>query len=285
MNKDALYTARWSLNQGEPLAKGSPPALAAIEAITAAIEDRVVGPRSPQTDGPTGHRGDVGPAGPPGPVNVAMSVSESKPAKPNLDIAPLFPLDGPFPMIGAGLSRADFSRYLSDVVAEKLADKNKSNWPLTPRGVCIHHTAAPSLAQRPKGWQREHMVNLRAHYLGLGWNKGPHLFIDEDEIFLFTPLWHRGTHAVAFNSGHWGIEMLGDYDHEDPTTGRGKAVIETAAYAAAALLEMIGVDENFATVRFHRDDPSTSKSCPGKRIEKPAFLRLVTIASDRLALS
>jgi len=144
-----------------------------------------------------------------------------------------------------------------------------------PTGITIHHCAAPSLAQRPKGFARAHMENL-AYYYGarLGWATGPHLFVDEDEIWVFTPLTVRGTHAHSFNRTDIGIEMLGNFDVEDPWSGRGLAVLETTAAAVVALqrrLPEIGV------VRFHRDDPRTDKTCPGTRLEKERFLRLVEV--------
>ena len=39
----------------------------------------------------------------------------------------------------------------------------------------------------------------------------------------------HGVHAVSFNSTGVGIEMLGNYDIEDPRTGRGLQVLTTTA--------------------------------------------------------
>ena len=53
------------------------------------------------------------------------------------------------------------------------------------KGITMHHTAAPSLAQRPQGLKAEHLRNLQSYYQSeLGWSRGPHLFIDEDQIWL-----------------------------------------------------------------------------------------------------
>ena len=129
------------------------------------------------------------------------------------------------------------------------------------RGVTLHHTAVPSLAQRPRGLRIEHMRNLEYYYSKkLGWSAGPHLFVDEDQIFGLSSLERRGVHAVTYNRDHIGIEVLGDYDNEDPKTGRGLACWQTAARATAILLRhMPG-----ARINFHRDDPKTRKTCPGK---------------------
>lgn len=141
-------------------------------------------------------------------------------------------------------------------------------------GVTVHHTAVPDMRQRPRGFKVQHMHNL-AHFYGeeLGWSAGPHLFVDEDQIFGLSPLSAPGTHARSFNRTHIGIEVLGNYDIENPVAGRGLSCWRTAAAAVAALLDGLHLSES--SVNFHRDDPKTSKTCPGKLVTKPWFLRLV----------
>lgn len=143
-----------------------------------------------------------------------------------------------------------------------------------PSLIVIHHTAAPSLAQRPNGWTPVHMQNLRSYYGGqLGWSAGPHLFTDDDQIWTFTPMTERGIHAVSFNRNGIGIEMLGDYDSEDPWSGRGLKVLQTTASAVRSLMSALNVGKD--AIRFHRDDPKTSKTCPGTKISKADFLSLI----------
>jgi len=147
--------------------------------------------------------------------------------------------------------------------------------------VCIHHTAFPDLSMRPSGWTIQHMRNLASYYGGeLGWSAGPHLFTDEDQIFGLSPLTARGVHAASFNARSIGIEMLGNYDTEDPMSGRGAQVIETTAAAVACLLARLGKSANETTVKFHRDDPKTSKTCPGRKVSKAYFLGCVQRHSD-----
>ncbi|MFZ4600516.1 MAG: N-acetylmuramoyl-L-alanine amidase, partial [Terrimicrobiaceae bacterium] len=80
-------------------------------------------------------------------------------------------------------------------------------------------------------------------------------------------------HAVSFNRNGIGIEMLGDYDSEDPWSGRGLQVLRTTAHVVRSLMAVLNVGKE--AVRFHRDDPKTSKTCPGKLIEKGKFLELL----------
>lgn len=142
-----------------------------------------------------------------------------------------------------------------------------------PSYVVIHHCAAPSLKQRPWGFQPQHMQNLKEYYEKKGWKSGPHLFVDDDQIWTFSPLTARGTHAVSYNANGIGIEMLGDYDNEDPWSGRGLKVLQMTAAATGLLLAKFGLGRD--RVKFHRDDPKTDKSCPGRKITKEAFLKLL----------
>ena len=153
--------------------------------------------------------------------------------------------------------------------------------PAFAKAVCIHHCGAPSLAQRPKGFIIQHLHNLKSYYSSqLGWRSGPHLFIDEDEIFGMTPLTETGVHAVSFNRNSIGIEVLGDYDTEDPLTGRGRKCFEVTARTTKLLLDWLGLPINSSTILFHRDDPKTSKSCPGKKVTKDWFINLVKNSVD-----
>lgn len=139
-----------------------------------------------------------------------------------------------------------------------------------PSLIVIHHTAAPSLAQRPDGFTHQHMVNIKDYYNGLGWSAGPHLFIDDDQIWTFSPLTKKGIHAKSFNSTGIGIEMLGEYDSENPWSDRGLQVLTTTAKTVKQLMNKLGLTK--ADIRFHRDDPKTSKMCPGTKIGKQQFL-------------
>jgi len=57
------------------------------------------------------------------------------------------------------------------------------------------------------------IANIRDYYKNdLLWSAGPHLFIDEDEIYGMCDLRKKGVHAVSFNKTAIGIEVLGDYD-------------------------------------------------------------------------
>jgi hypothetical protein len=141
-----------------------------------------------------------------------------------------------------------------------------------PKGVTIHHTSDPSLLTRPSGFTQQHMYNLEDFYKNTrGWSAGPHLFIDQNGIWVFSSLRRRGVHAKSFNLTHWGVEMLGDYDSETPNP---KVLFNTYS-ATSTLLKKI--NRSPASVNFHRDDPKTSKTCPGNKIQKSWFIPGLTV--------
>lgn len=163
---------------------------------------------------------------------------------------------------------------------EKYVNKNRSklSW---ASSVTMHHTASPSLAQRPKGWTIQHMKNLRFFYeKKLGWSAGPHLFTDEDQILGMSSLFRRGVHARSFNRYSIGIEGLGNFDVEIPIEGRGLEVCKTSAACVAILLKAMGRPINSTTLKFHRFDKKTSKSCPGKLVNYQWFIDMVRDYAD-----
>jgi N-acetylmuramoyl-L-alanine amidase len=106
----------------------------------------------------------------------------------------------------------------------------------------------------------------------MGWHGGPHMFVDDKLIWLFTPLDKYGVHSPSWNTSAWGIEMVGDYDAEPFDSGFGLAVRHNAVAAAAILLKKINKPANSQTIRFHFEDPKTTHACPGKHCKKGELL-------------
>jgi hypothetical protein len=168
------------------------------------------------------------------------------------------------PSVGRRFKPSEFEAYLASV------DLTKGTF--RPAFVTLHHTAAPSLKQRPTGFSDQHLRNLRDYYgKQLGWSGAPHLFVDdrEDGIIVFQEMNKRGVHAVSFNRNSWGLEMLGQYDVEEFDSGRGLKVQQTTLQALAIMCKRLGVSAE--TIKFHRDDPKTSKTCPGTKVKKASI--------------
>jgi hypothetical protein len=172
------------------------------------------------------------------------------------------------PFIGKRMTRAEFESYLRSL---------KFTSSFQPSFVTLHHTASPNLAQRPQGFTAQHLQNLREYYeTTLGWSGAPHVFIDDqgDGIIVFQRMDRRGVHAVSFNRNSWGVEMLGDFDTESFTTGRGAKVRDNAMQALAIMCKVLNVSAS--TIKFHRDDPKTTKTCPGRNVTKQDVVERVS---------
>lgn len=168
-------------------------------------------------------------------------------------------------------------RFDSPEALTKFIRQNRPNW---ARGITIHHTGIPCLATMPDGFTDAYIRNLPGYYRSKGWKGMPHFFVDHAKSGWITfgndqPLTRRGVHAKSFNRTHIGIEMMGNYDVEDPVgLGPGSIVLNRTQYLCAALCKEMSWDPEKA-INFHLDDPLTNKTCPGLRVSKPAFIHEV----------
>jgi hypothetical protein len=178
-----------------------------------------------------------------------------------------------FENVGRVWSPSEFRQYLGTIQR-----------PVWCRAITLHHTGVPSLAQRPRGFLPNHMTATQHYYQRTnGWSAGPHLFIDDDQCWGMTDFRQTGVHARSFNRMAIGIEVLGNYNEESPNTGRGINCWNTAASASRALLDWLGLEANLQTVLFHRDDPRTTKTCPGSLVQKNWVIDLINASSNTLA--
>ena len=82
-------------------------------------------------------------------------------------------------IIGKGFTAIDFSEYVKTVVFD--------TW--RPQFVVLHNTAVPTFAQWHNVSGEQRMKNLESFYRDTQkWSAGPHLFVADDLIWVFTPL-------------------------------------------------------------------------------------------------
>ena len=144
-----------------------------------------------------------------------------------------------------------------------------------PSFIVLHNTSVPSLAQRPQGLTHAHILALESYYRDTQkWRAGPHLFVDDRQIWAFTPLTTAGVHSPSWNAVAVGIEMLGEYETEAFDSGRGAAVRDNAVSAIATLCSVLGLPPS--GLKLHKEDPKTThKTCPGKHVDKNAVIAAV----------
>lgn len=145
-----------------------------------------------------------------------------------------------------------------------------------PQFCVLHNTAIPALDDRPNGLTIDHIKGLETFYRDVQkWSAGPHLFIDDRQIWVFSPLTGSGVHSPSWNSISWGIEMLGDYNKDSFDSGRGLQVQNNAVAAISSLSALVGLTPD--SLRFHREDPKTThKGCPGSNVVKSKIVAEVT---------
>jgi hypothetical protein len=169
-------------------------------------------------------------------------------------------------IVGKGFTVDEFRAYVDEL--------NFNVW--RPSFLCLHNTAAPTLAQWKAFPAKQRILNLENYYKNQQkWNAGPHLFIADDLIWVFTPLTTSGVHSPSWNGSSIGVELVGDYSREDPTSGDGFRAYMNAVAAFAILHSKLGIDPT--TIRLHKEDPRTSHDCPGKNLagRKKEFIEKV----------
>lgn len=173
-------------------------------------------------------------------------------------------------IVGKKLTREEFTKYV----------ESKDLGSVPPNGVVVHHTWRPTVAS----WQGERTINgLKRYYEKKGWSAGPHIFVAEDGIWLFTDMYKVGIHADSANATWekngrtgtgWpprgakvkaytlGMEVVGNYDNKQ-WSGETK---KNAIHVIKTLQKKLNIDNSGVT--FHRDY-KPSKTCPGRGITKP----------------
>lgn len=182
----------------------------------------------------------------------------------------------PIPYVGACYPTAkDFLAALDKIVF--------SAW--RPQFVTMHHTGGPSLktwegyGNRPKPiTDSQWMTNLAGYYGNeMKWSAGPHFFFTPKNFCILSLPNKRGVHAKAFNAMSWGVECVGNFDSEPFTAELANRYAEgMACLHLAAGLEPDDYKFKVRGLHFHREDPSTSKTCPGTKVSKELMVRLIT---------
>jgi hypothetical protein len=164
-------------------------------------------------------------------------------------------------IVGRGFRPQEFREYVGGLTF--------GDW--RPQFVVVHNTSVPRLSQWHDYDGQVRMRGLQHYYRDeKRWSAGPHLFVADDLIWVFTPLTTSGVHSPSWNGVSWGVEMVGEYEVEDFSP----AVRENTVDALATLHLWRALDPE--TLRFHKEDPRTSHgTCPGRKVDKNDLIRRV----------
>ncbi len=164
-------------------------------------------------------------------------------------------------IVGEGFKPAEFDNYVRRLTF--------GAW--RPQFVVLHNTSKPRFSQWHSTPGAQRMQNLVHYYRNdMGWSAGPHLFIADDLIWVFTPLTTSGRHSPSWNLISWGVEMVGEYEEEK----LGEKVRANTVAALVTLHSVLGREPT--TLRFHKEDQRTSHtSCPGRNVIKKDIIKHV----------
>jgi N-acetylmuramoyl-L-alanine amidase CwlA len=159
--------------------------------------------------------------------------------------------------------------FRPDQFRDYVGTQSFSSW--RPQFIVVHNTANPRFDQWHSVSGQHRMLNLESYYRDQQqWSAGPHLFVADDFIWVFTSLTMTGVHSPSWNGISWGVEIVGNYQDEP----FGAAVRENAVDALAVLHAVRGISPD--TLKFHKEDPKTThKDCPGKNIDKADLIQRV----------
>jgi N-acetylmuramoyl-L-alanine amidase len=165
-------------------------------------------------------------------------------------------------IVGTSFTPVEFNAYCRSLCWD--------SW--RPSFIVLHHTESLSLEQCPNGLTRDHILKLESYYRDkLGLRAGPHLFVDDRCIWVFTPLNVAGAHSPSWNNISLGVAMLGDYDKESFHTGRGLDVRKNTVSAIATLCTILEIDCH--NLLLHREDPVVKDVCPGSNVQSLQVIR------------
>ncbi len=169
-------------------------------------------------------------------------------------------------IVGQGLTAEQLERYVSTLAF--------GAW--RPQFVVLHNTQVPRFSEWHSVPGQQRMDGLQRYYRDeVKWSAGPHLFVADDVIWLFTPLTTPGVHSPSWNAISWGVEVVGDYDAEPLSPGvRANVVSALATLHAAA-----GLDPQ--SLRLHKQDPKTTHTfCPGKNLADQRDAIVADVAAE-----
>lgn len=164
----------------------------------------------------------------------------------------------PMEIDGRVMTEGEFVRYVEQLDFPELR----------PNRIFLHHTWRPTQEE----WRgRASIEAMKAYYerqlwrddegrLHEGWSAGPHLFVAEDGIWLFSDLRYDGVGVRGHNHRSIHLEMVGNYDHKLP----GGQTLALTVAALGILHERLALDAN--ELAFHRD--YSTKTCPGTAVKK-----------------
>lgn len=164
-----------------------------------------------------------------------------------------------------------------------------------PAFLTGHNTGIPRLSQYlaySEDVRHAWPGNLNRYYHGLGWHAGPHFalcpLVPGGGIWQLCDLEADGVSVSCWNGKTIGIECVGDYETEDPTTGHGAEVRDLFVGVASILHRRLGWRPQpqvlgISGVHWHHQCVKDHHPCPGKRWDGNDVIARIEAAMGRAA--
>jgi hypothetical protein len=167
------------------------------------------------------------------------------------------------------------------MTTEQLIDYCKSyNWTCKIKQLHVHHTWEPSHADYNGSNGLELQQNMKAYHMRIpangGPTDGPYRDIAQHLTLLPDGKWVTGrsfndtpVSIYGWNTGAFAIEMVGNFDiGNDKFTGpQAQEMFKFCAFFV--VFKLLNIDRD---VKFHRDNPTAGKTCPGTGIDRTWFM-------------
>jgi hypothetical protein len=229
-------------------------------------------------------------------------------AKPSSPDVPALLGEAAFRYIGVGLTGPEFVQYVStydfgSVLPDQLIIHNSyipdASWaPVSANRASWWDRNEAGLADNQIEAKRKQQLDglMRYYRVEYGWDRGPHLFVDDRWIWLFTPMHDIGIHAKEGNSYHdgrgklhysIGIETIG-YFRQVGWPLAMQALLRTAVQALRRRLQTFEIAYKAAPLRrpelhahsiaLHAD--YNKPSCPGGYITPAYAIPILAAAAE-----
>lgn len=132
----------------------------------------------------------------------------------------------------------------------------------------VHHTWSPNHSHfNGKNHQQLQYGMWNYHTNTQGWGDiGQHLSLFPDGKWLLGRDFNKNPASIlGWNTGAFAVEMIGNFDsgNDEFIGAQAEAMYEFSEFV---------VEEFGWAMKFHRDSPQTSKTCPGSGIDRDTFL-------------
>lgn len=145
----------------------------------------------------------------------------------------------------------------------------------------VHHTWEPSHADYNGNNGLQLQQNMKAYHISLGWSDiGQHLTLLPDGRWVTGRDFNLKPASITdWNTGAFAIEMVGNFDTGNDKFEGIQAQEMFKFCAFFVVFKLLNIDKD---VKFHRDNPTAGKTCPGTGIDRTWFMNTLknTVKGD-----